>query len=239
MHDTDVDAALIRPLDPADIRRQMRFDPLPLLIAKPKQVPGHDPNPLPKTNQDRIVRAEKLMSSDPRNPRRRGHVPIKCCGVPCAQAAKKPNHKPGYVNSPADTFKHLPSYLSPVFCHRRHEHRFDSTCVNYCFLEQTCAFLDKLSDKRRCDLRFNEYTAYRTCSSTPNICPSLPELCGIAAVIAWRARPGRLQLTMLAYGPSHHGINGVFEFVCVVGRGLVSIAEVHAIVAEAKLAQSE
>ena len=44
---------------------------------------------------------------------------------------------------------------------------------------------------------------------------------------------------MLAYGPSHHGINGVFEFVCVVGRGLVSIAEVHAIVAEAKLAQSE
>jgi hypothetical protein len=37
-----------------------------LLIAKPKQVPGHDPNPLPKTNQDRIVRAEKLMSSDPR-----------------------------------------------------------------------------------------------------------------------------------------------------------------------------
>jgi len=66
MHDTADDAAIIRPLDPAHIRRQMRFDPLPLLIAKPKQVPGHDPNPLPKTNQDRIVRAEKLMSSDPR-----------------------------------------------------------------------------------------------------------------------------------------------------------------------------
>ena len=65
MHDTADDAAIIRPLDPAHIRRQMRFDPLPLLIAKPKQVPGHDPNPLPKTNQDRIVRAEKLMSSDP------------------------------------------------------------------------------------------------------------------------------------------------------------------------------
>src|SRR5262249_6744266 len=30
-----------------------------------KQVSAHDPNPLPKTNQDRIVRAEKLMSSDP------------------------------------------------------------------------------------------------------------------------------------------------------------------------------
>src|SRR5262249_832580 len=65
MHDTGDDAAIIRPLDPAHIRRQVRFDPLPLLIAKPKQVPGHDPNPLPKTNQDRIVRAEKLMSSDP------------------------------------------------------------------------------------------------------------------------------------------------------------------------------
>src|SRR5262245_29474227 len=66
MHNTADHAAIIRPLDPAYICRQMRFDPLPLLIAKPKQVPGHDPNPLPKTNQDRIVRAEKLMSSDPR-----------------------------------------------------------------------------------------------------------------------------------------------------------------------------
>jgi hypothetical protein len=36
-----------------------------LLIAQPKQVVAHDPNPLPKTNQDHIVRAEKLMSSDP------------------------------------------------------------------------------------------------------------------------------------------------------------------------------
>jgi hypothetical protein len=65
VHDTADDAAIIRPLDPADIHRQVRFDPLPLLIAQPKQVPAHDPNPLPKTNQDRIVRAEKLMSSDP------------------------------------------------------------------------------------------------------------------------------------------------------------------------------
>jgi hypothetical protein len=48
----------------------VRFDPLPLLIAQPKQVPAHDPNPLPKTNQDRIVRAEKLMSSDPSSRRR-------------------------------------------------------------------------------------------------------------------------------------------------------------------------
>src|SRR5262245_49994997 len=65
MHDTADDAAIIGSLDPAHIRRQVKFDPLPLLIAKPKKVPGHDPNPLPKTNQDRIVRAKKLMSSDP------------------------------------------------------------------------------------------------------------------------------------------------------------------------------
>src|SRR4029077_15136168 len=65
LHDAANDAAIVHPLDAPDIRRQVRFDPLPLLIAQPKQVPAHDPNPLPKTNQDRIVRAEKLMSSDP------------------------------------------------------------------------------------------------------------------------------------------------------------------------------
>jgi hypothetical protein len=27
------------------------------------------------------------------------------------------------------------------------------------FFGQTCAFMDKLSDKQRCDLRVNEYTA--------------------------------------------------------------------------------
>jgi uncharacterized protein len=65
MHDAADDSAIVRPLDAPDIRRQVRFDPLPLLIAQPKQVIAHDPNPLPKTNQDRIVRAKKLMSSDP------------------------------------------------------------------------------------------------------------------------------------------------------------------------------
>jgi hypothetical protein len=68
MHDAADDSAIVRPLDAPDIRRQVRFDPLPLLIAQPKQVVAHDPNPLPKTNQDRIVRAEKLMSSDPSQP---------------------------------------------------------------------------------------------------------------------------------------------------------------------------
>src|SRR5437899_7144014 len=65
MHDAADDATIVHPIDTPDIPRQVRFDPLPLLIAQPKQVPAHDPNPLPKTNQDRIVRAEKLMSSDP------------------------------------------------------------------------------------------------------------------------------------------------------------------------------
>jgi hypothetical protein len=65
VHDAADDAAIVHPLDAPDIRRQVRFDPFPLLIAQPKQVPAHDPNPLPKTNQDRILRAEKLMSSDP------------------------------------------------------------------------------------------------------------------------------------------------------------------------------
>jgi hypothetical protein len=65
MHNAADDATIVRPLDAAYIRRQMRFDPPPLLVAQPKQVPAHDPNPLPKKNQDRIVRAEELMSSDP------------------------------------------------------------------------------------------------------------------------------------------------------------------------------
>ena len=65
MHDTADDAAVVRPFDAPYIRRQMRFDPSPLLVAQPKQVPAHNPDPLPKTNQDRIVRAKKLMSSDP------------------------------------------------------------------------------------------------------------------------------------------------------------------------------
>jgi len=65
VHDAADDAAIVRPLDAPYIRRQVRFDPIPLLIAQPKQVPAHDPDPLPKTNQNRIVGPEKLMSSDP------------------------------------------------------------------------------------------------------------------------------------------------------------------------------
>jgi hypothetical protein len=58
MYDPADDAAVVCPLDATDVRRQTRLDPRPLLIAQPKQIPAHGPDPLPKTNQDRIVRAE-------------------------------------------------------------------------------------------------------------------------------------------------------------------------------------
>jgi len=69
MHNAADDAAIIRPFDAPYIRRQMRFYPLPLLIAQPKQVPAHGPTPR-KTNhalwnQDCLGCAADLMSSDP------------------------------------------------------------------------------------------------------------------------------------------------------------------------------
>jgi hypothetical protein len=36
MNDAADDTAIVRPLNPSDVRRQVRFDPIPLLIAKPK-----------------------------------------------------------------------------------------------------------------------------------------------------------------------------------------------------------
>jgi uncharacterized protein len=45
MYDAADDTAIIRPLDTPNIRRQMRFYPLPLLMAQPKQVLAHDPTP--------------------------------------------------------------------------------------------------------------------------------------------------------------------------------------------------
>jgi hypothetical protein len=59
VHDAADDAAIVYPLDAPDIRRQVRFDPLQLLIAQPKQVPAHDPNPL----QKRI----RIVLSEPKN----------------------------------------------------------------------------------------------------------------------------------------------------------------------------
>src|SRR5262249_20077051 len=45
------------------------------------------------------------IGNETRNPRRRDHVPVKCCGLACAQVAKNPNHKPGCITRPADTFR--------------------------------------------------------------------------------------------------------------------------------------
>jgi hypothetical protein len=64
MYDAADDAPIIRPLNGPYIRWQTRFDPLPLPITQPEQVPAHAPNPLPKTKQDRIVRTEELMNSE-------------------------------------------------------------------------------------------------------------------------------------------------------------------------------
>jgi hypothetical protein len=57
-------APVVCSLDAAHIRRQMRFNPCPLLVVQPEQISAHQF--FPNTNQYRIVQTEKLMSSDPR-----------------------------------------------------------------------------------------------------------------------------------------------------------------------------
>jgi hypothetical protein len=54
VHNAADNAAIVHPLDTPDIRRQVTFNSLPLLIAQPKQVPTHDPNP-PSKKRIRIV----------------------------------------------------------------------------------------------------------------------------------------------------------------------------------------
>jgi hypothetical protein len=45
MHDATDDAPIVRSLDTSHIRWQTRPNPPPLLIAQPKQVLAHDPDP--------------------------------------------------------------------------------------------------------------------------------------------------------------------------------------------------
>jgi len=45
MYNAADDTAVVLPLDTAHVGWQVRFDPLPLLVAQPKQIPAHDPNP--------------------------------------------------------------------------------------------------------------------------------------------------------------------------------------------------
>src|SRR5215831_20543859 len=79
--------------------------PLPAMYPALRSLPSCAP-----INRDHAREHERKsdfcfeVGNETRNPRRRGHVPINCCGVACAQVAKQPTHKPGYVNSPADAF---------------------------------------------------------------------------------------------------------------------------------------
>src|ERR1700739_1829546 len=82
MHDPADDPAIVYPLDTAHIARQIRPNSSPLLVAQPKQILAHDPDPLPKTNQDRILSAQKLKSFDPSI---RIEVTFRLSGIPPAQ----------------------------------------------------------------------------------------------------------------------------------------------------------
>jgi hypothetical protein len=46
MDDAADHPAIVRPLDAPNIRWQLRFNPLPLLIAQPKQILAHIPIPI-------------------------------------------------------------------------------------------------------------------------------------------------------------------------------------------------
>jgi hypothetical protein len=65
MHDAADHPAIVNSFHTAHIGRQVRLDPSPLFVAQPKQISAPDPDPLSKTNQDRIVSPRKLMSFDP------------------------------------------------------------------------------------------------------------------------------------------------------------------------------
>jgi hypothetical protein len=69
MHDATDNAAIVNSLDTSHIPRQMRLNPLPLLIAQPKQVLAHGPDPpkriSPASNQDCPVQAAKINEFRP------------------------------------------------------------------------------------------------------------------------------------------------------------------------------
>jgi uncharacterized protein len=52
--------AIIDPIDAPDIPRQMSFDPLPLLVAQPKQVLAHDPDPPSKNESGSYCQNQKI-----------------------------------------------------------------------------------------------------------------------------------------------------------------------------------
>jgi hypothetical protein len=64
MHDPADDPPIVNPFHAANIRRQMRPNSNPLLDAQPKQIPAHDPDPLPNESGS-YCPADMLMSFDP------------------------------------------------------------------------------------------------------------------------------------------------------------------------------
>jgi hypothetical protein len=52
--------AIIDPIDAPDIRRQVGFNPLPLLVTHPKQILAHDPDPPSKTESGSYCRRAKI-----------------------------------------------------------------------------------------------------------------------------------------------------------------------------------
>ena len=67
MDDAADHTAIFRPFDAPDIRRQVRLNPLPLLIAHQNRFLRISRSPS-ILNQDRILSAQELMSSDPSRP---------------------------------------------------------------------------------------------------------------------------------------------------------------------------
>jgi hypothetical protein len=60
MHNPADDPTIIDPLYAPNIRRQMRLDPSPLLLAQPKQVRSHDPDPFQNESESYGIRIALL-----------------------------------------------------------------------------------------------------------------------------------------------------------------------------------
>jgi hypothetical protein len=60
MHNAADDAAIVNSLHTANIGRQMRLNPSPLLVAQPKQISAHDPGPSSKNESGSYCRGAKV-----------------------------------------------------------------------------------------------------------------------------------------------------------------------------------
>jgi len=60
MHDAADDAAIVNPFHAPNIGRQTRLNPSPLLVAQPKQIPAHDPDPSSQNESGPYSRRAKV-----------------------------------------------------------------------------------------------------------------------------------------------------------------------------------